>query len=195
MSSAKVFSEEEVANMIVSASQRWELDAELLYTLASVESDFNPLAIAVETTEKKAKILKELDSPEIRVRLGKTFHSGLTVVSIRPKDYETARFIIRILEENEFIFDVGLFQINTCNFTLEEVDEMFSPRQNIEKACIHLKSCTKQFSDKIHQIECYNRGGGNLRKMLKTKKRYYPYYKRFKKHQIRKNTFKRTLNK
>ena len=179
----KVFSENEIANEILRVSKKYNLDASMLYTIAMIESKFEPLAIAVETSNRSAKILSTLRSKGIRVVSGKakTYHSKKAIVSIYPDDLETAKTIIVLLEKFGFTFDVGLMQINTCNFTLKEVEAMFYPKNNLEKSAKHLSGCVRRYQNTVHQIECYNRGAGNLNKMLKKKIYYYPYYKEYKK--------------
>lgn len=176
------FNEQDIAYTILEKAKKYNLDYRMLYTIASIESNFEPMAIAVETSEAKAKVLKNLASKNIKILTGKTYHSKIWLVSIYPDSYETAVFIIRELERLGFGFDVGLMQVNTVNFTFKEVERMLSPEKNIEKACKHLSGCMKQFKKTVHQVECYNRGAGNLRSMLRTGKEYYPYWQRYKAH-------------
>ena len=176
------FGEADIAKEIVLKAKEYNIDYRMLYTIVSVESDFEPLAIAVETSYHKAMVLKNLESKNIRIRTGITYHSRISLVSLYPDSYDTAVFIIAKLEELGFIFDVGLMQVNTVNFTLDEVKEMLSPRENLDKACKHLSACIGQFKSVTHQVECYNRGAKNLRRMLKKGKHYYPYWERYKEH-------------
>jgi len=182
-------SDDSVSEALLSNCNDGIVDCRMLYTLMSIESDFEPFAIAIETTAERASVLKNLRSKDIRVIYGgKTYHSGLSVVSVYPNDIDTAIFIIHTLEKLGFGFDVGLMQINTVNFSLSEVKKMFYPYANIAKAKKHLKKCLREFSYLPHQVECYNRGAGNLRKSLKSARRkgkvyaYYPYWERYKKH-------------
>jgi hypothetical protein len=183
---SKPFSEETVGIIIAETAKKNNIDPKVLYTIASIESDFKPLAIAVETTAQSAGILESLRSKDIKVvydaEKSKTFHSKISVISLYPKNIETAKFIIKILKKYNFCFDVGLMQINTFNFTEKEVEEMFYPKKNIEKAAEIYGHCERRFRTLKHRVECYNRGKGNLSKDLKRKKFYYPYWKRFKKH-------------
>ncbi len=176
------FGEVDIAQVILQKAQKYNLDYRMLYTIASIESDFEPMAIAVETSFEKAQVLRQLASESIKIRTGTTYHSKIALVSIYPDSYETAVFIITRLEALGFTFDVGLMQINTVNFDRYEVEEMLSPEQNLEKACKHLSGCVSRFKNKAHQVECYNRGGGNLSKMLRKGKAYYPYWDRYKQH-------------
>lgn len=176
------FGERDIANAIINKANKYGIDYRMLYTIASIESNFEPMAIAVETSQAKAEVLKQLSSKNIKILIGKTYHSKIWLVSIYPDSYDTAVFIIHKLEELGFGFDVGLMQINTVNFSLHEVEKMFSPENNLEKACKHLSGCLRQFKKPVHQVECYNRGSGNLRKMLRKGKHYYPYWERYQRH-------------
>jgi len=176
------FAEREVGLMMLMKSTKYGLNPKMVYAIASVESDFEPLAIAVETSKPKADVLRKLASKNIRVRIGKTYHSKINLVSLYPDSYKTAVFIINNLERLGFTFDVGLMQVNTCNFNQKEVRLMLDPEANLEKASKHLKGCVDRYSSTKLQVECYNRGAGNLNRMLKKGGRYFPYWKRYKKH-------------
>ena len=181
-SSTIPFSESDVGHAILYYSNKFNIDPKILFVLSSIESDFKPLAISIETTPNKAVILKQLASKNIRVKSGKTFHSKLALVTLYPKNYDTAVFIIKHLKELGFTFDVGLMQINTCNFSLHEAEEMLEPNKNILKASAHFNTCQHEFSKNLkYQVECYNRGAGNLKRMLRKGGRYFPYWSRFQK--------------
>lgn len=185
---AKTFSEERVADAIMEQSEKYHIDPSILFTIGSVESDFEPLAIAVETTQESARVLSALRSDSIRVVFGdrKTYHSRRSIISLYPKDLETANYVIALLEKYGFCFDVGLMQINTVNFTLDEVRQMFLPENNVAKAASVYNVCRKHFKTLKNRVECYNRGAGNLKSALAKKNHsYYPYWKRFKRHYTR----------
>jgi len=180
----KVYSEEYVANIFKQTALKYNIPFEVLYTIASIESDFQPIVITVETTRESAEVLEKLRSPNIRVIFGNntTFHSKKSVISLYPKDIDIAKFLIVLLKKKKFVFDVGLMQINAVNFTVEEAEEMLDPVKNIDKAGKIYRYCVNLFKNRIHSVECYNRGAGNLRNDLKKGKRYYPYWDRFKRH-------------
>ncbi|HHO42671.1 MAG TPA: hypothetical protein ENN12_04865 [Epsilonproteobacteria bacterium] len=187
VASAKTFSEKEVGEAMIKVAKNYNIKPEILYTIASIESNFEPLAIAVETSRESAEILSKLRSLNIRVVFGdrKTYHSKKSLISIYPNDYEDAILIIGLLEKYKFSFDVGLMQINTWNFTLDEVEEMFVPEKNLEKAAIVYNDCRHHFKTTPNRVECYNRGVKNLKRALQGKnKNYKPYWERFKKHYI-----------
>jgi hypothetical protein len=183
--SAKIFTEEEVANSIIKASEKYNINPKILYTLASIESNFHPMVITVETTEESARVLSTLRRAGVRVVFSpkaKTFHSGLSIIDIYPDSTEIASYIIKLLKKHKFCFDVGLMQINTVNFSVKEAEKMYYPEKNIDRAARVFAGCQKRFNSIIHQVECYNRGAGNLKSALRKNKRYYPYWRRFRRH-------------
>lgn len=173
--------EEEVANAVLRNAQLYNIDPKVFYTLIDIESAFYPNAICVETNKESAQILKNLESDSIRIRTGKTYHSKIWTVSIYPKSKADAITMSKQLRSMGFVYDTGLMQINSCNFKLEEAGKMFDVTYNIDKGAKIFHTCTKLFSNFKHQVECYNRGAGNLRKSLKKGKHYYPYYDQYRK--------------
>jgi len=171
--------EKQLSQAILENARKYNLDPKILYTLVRIESNFEPYAIAVETSRESANMLKGLRSDHIRVQVGKTYHSNLYLVSLFPDNKEDAKQIVILLKKLHFIFDVGLMQINTVNFNHKETAKMFDMNYNVKKGAKIFYSCTKLFKSFKHQVECYNRGAGNLRKSLRKGKSYAPYYNRF----------------
>lgn len=181
---SQVFTEEEVVKGMIAAARHHNIPLESLVTIASTESDFRPLILTIETKPKTAKLLKRLAGAGLRIITGgQTSHSKLAIVNILPKSIEEAIFVARALKANGYTFDLGLMQINSCNFSLNEIDKLFYPSYNVAKSAKILKSCVISFKRRRDQIECYNRGAGNLKRYLKKKKRRkkFPYWKRFNK--------------
>ena len=180
---ANVVTEEEISEAILYVSKKYSIDVSTIYTLASIESNFSPYVITIETTPKIARLLEALRELGLKIITGGiTFHSKQAIVNIYPKDIAIAQYIAEILKQNDYAFDLGLMQIHSTNFTLEETAALFYPKNNLEKSMNILATCKKRFKEKKNQIECYNRGGGNLNKALKNNHSQYPYYKRFMKH-------------
>jgi len=180
---ANVVTEEEISEAIIYIAQKYHIDSSTIYTLASIESNFEPYVITIETTPQIAQLLETLRELGLKIVTGgTTFHSKQAIVNIYPQDIAMAQYIAEILKQNEYDFDLGLMQIHSNNFTLEETARLFYPKNNIEKSMKILSTCMKKFSVKKNQIECYNRGAGNLRKALDKHKLAYPYYKRYIKH-------------
>jgi len=180
---ANTVTEEEVSEAIILVAQKYKVDPSTIYTIASIESNFEPYVITIETTPKIAQLLEALRELGLKIITGgTTFHSKQAIVNIYPKDIAMAQYIAEILKQNEYDFDLGLMQIHSTNFTLQETAALFYPKNNLEKSMIILKTCMKRFKAKKNQIECYNRGGGNLNKALLNKNLRYPYYMRFVEH-------------
>jgi len=189
---AKVVTEEEISEAILHVAKKYHIAPSTIYTLASIESNFEPYVITIETTPTIAKFLEALRDLGLKIVTGGvTFHSKQAIVNIYPKDIAMAQYIAEILKQNAYDFDLGLMQIHSNNFTLEETAVLFYPKNNLEKSMKILSTCMKRFSENKNQIECYNRGGGNLNKALLKKDMKYPYYLRYKDHY--KKYFNRTL--
>ena len=180
---ANIVTEEEISESIILVADKYKVDPSTIYTIASIESNFEPYVITIETTPKIARLLEALRELGLKIITGgTTFHSKQAIVNIYPKDIAMAQYIAEILKQNDYAFDLGLMQIHSTNFTLEETAALFYPKNNLEKSMKIFRTCKKRFKAKKNQIECYNRGGGNLNKALKNKNLKYPYYKRFVEH-------------
>ena len=180
---AKMVTEEEVSESILFVAKKYKIDPSTVYTIASIESNFKPYVITIETTPQIARLLEALRDLGLKIVTGgTTFHSKQAIVNIYPKDIAVAQYIAEILKQNEYAFDLGLMQIHSTNFTLQETAALFYPKNNLEKSMQILTTCRKLFNTQKNQIECYNRGAGNLQKALKNNISRYPYYIRFVKH-------------
>ena len=180
---ANVVTEEEISEAILYVANKYDIDPSIIYTLASIESNFSPYVITIETTPKIAQLLESLRDLGLKIITGgTTFHSKQAMVNIYTEDLAMAQYIAEILKEQEYTFDLGLMQIHSTNFTLEETAALFYPKNNLDKSMQILAVCRKLFSTQKNQIECYNRGAGNLKKALAKNKLLYPYYKRYEKH-------------
>ena len=189
----KEFTNVEIAESIKYVSNKYNIPIKTYFTIMGVESNFKPLVIAIETNSKTATILEKLRETGLKIVLvGKTFHSKNRIVDIYPPDLDTAIFIAKSLKQLGFTFDIGLMQINSVNFSLNDIDKLFYPKENLEKASKILKTCSKIYKTLKLQLECYNRGSKNLSKALNAGLDYAPYYKRYKKYY--KEYFKESLN-
>jgi len=180
---AKVVTEEEISESILWVAKKYKIAPAIIYTIVSIESNFEPYVITIETTQKIAQLLEGLRALGLRIVTGgTTFHSKQAIVNIYPNDITMAQYIAEILKEHGYNFDLGLMQIHSSNFTADEVSTLFYPKNNLDKSIKILKTCMKIFKSKKNYIECYNRGGSNLKKALDKGSLKYPYYTRFKKH-------------
>jgi hypothetical protein len=179
----------EIADSIHYIKEKYSISEKTLFSLISIESDFKPLVITIETNPRVAKILAALRDIGVKIKTGgTTFHSKQAIVDIYPANIEMAVFIAKNLKRLGYIFDVGLAQINSTNLTIKEIDKIFYPKVNLEKAAQILKSCARQYNSLKLQLECYNRGAGNIKRALRNGDNYYPYWARYKQHY--KNYFK-----
>lgn len=160
------FSEASIAKALKENSQQAGIDGRILYTIAKIETNFNPLTIAFVSKEhykpfKNTKTLKQ-----------KYKDRFLYSISSNDKDVliEHARDLIVLKKES---VDVGLMQINSINFSLDELDNMFDLNYNIAKSLKVLDICCVKYSNVKEIIECYNKGF--------RQHKYNDYYTKFKK--------------
>ena len=167
------FSNDYIANAIKEVSQKEEIDSRIIYTILEIESDFEPFVISMTTSMENAKKFKNINNPDIKIFANEyKYNKEKWIVSFYPKNLALAKALARAFKTQKFSFDVGIAQINTSNFKIEEIDYIFDPRYNISKSSKILKECLHIKKDIKNTIECYNYG---------TKKRpSYPYYNKFK---------------
>jgi len=106
---AKVVTEEEISEAILHEAKKYHIAPSTIYTLASIESNFEPYVLTIETTPEIAQFLKALR--EIGLKLvtgGSTFHSRQAIVNIYPQDIAMAQYIAEVLKQNGYDFDLGL---------------------------------------------------------------------------------------
>jgi type IV secretion system protein VirB1 len=162
-----------IANALKEISKKEDIDSRILYTIAQIESNFEPLVISMSIEKKYALKFKQIKNPNIKIKMKEyKYNNEKWIVNFYPKNLAFAKELARAFKKQNFSFDVGITQINTKNFKIEEIDYIFDPRYNILKSSKVLKECLKIKKDIKNTIECYNYG---------TKKRdSYPYYNRFK---------------
>lgn len=152
---------------------------DILYTIVKIESNFKPLQISFLTTEKNARYFKKQANENIKVIISSySLNRSKWVVNIQPNTLKRAKEITKILVEGGFSVDVGLGQLNSINYKLEEIDYIFDPIYNLRKCAEILRGCYNAKNGNLQKaIECYNYGtrerGSN------------PYYKRFYEHYVR----------
>ncbi|SQC36443.1 invasion protein IagB [Helicobacter fennelliae] len=157
----------DIANALKKASLQSGIDKKMLYTLAKIESEFNPHIIAF-VSKKKFNITKE-SKREIHIK--NIPYKDKYIVQIRT-DKETLKHLASQLIRQGFSVDMGLMQINSSNVSQKELEHIFDLDFNLAKSTYILKSCIKQKTYLRESIEYYNKG---LRKVTN-----YDYYKKFK---------------
>ncbi|TEY00719.1 transglycosylase SLT domain-containing protein [Campylobacter sp. US33a] len=147
------YSKEEIAYMLKKQALYSQIDARVLYTVAKIESGFNPFIISfVSTTNKNFnydKVVKTTIKP---------YQNNKFIVNIESKDVEKLVNITKDLIEDGYKVDVGLMQINSQNFSKSEIKKMFELKTNILKATEILKLCGIKYQNIKNTIECYNKG-------------------------------------
>lgn len=157
------FSKNNIAISLKEIGKINRIDSRLLYSIAKVESNFEPLIIAFVSNKKDFKF----KNAKTTVLPYKKKH----LIQIRANE-ETLKAIAMELINKGYKIDVGLMQINSINFTKEELPFIFKPKYNIHKSAQVLKNCNEKFEDLRGTLECYNKGF--------TKKFSYDYYSKVK---------------
>ncbi|ARE81418.1 transglycosylase SLT domain-containing protein [Campylobacter helveticus] len=166
---ANATKEQIIANALKEEALNANIDKRLLYTLAKIESNFEPLIIAF-TSKNKINIMgNNIDLRHLK-------YKDKFLIQIR-SDAKTLEKIALYLLDKGFNIDIGLMQINSINFTKEEIPYLFNPSYNIKKAIKVLKTCKSKFNSLKQSIECYNKGN-----RLGVR---YDYYANFTRHFIR----------
>jgi len=170
------YTNREIAQAISDVATQEGIGVKVLYTIIKIESNFEPFAISFLTNEENAKYFKSLESANAKVTISNySLNRAKWVVAIKPANEQYARGILRLLVENGFSVDAGLGQINSVNYTLDEIDYIFEPHYNLRKSAKVLRRCfDAKFKDMQKTIECYNYGMRN--------RNSNPYYKRFYEH-------------
>lgn len=173
LSNLNAYTNEEIIKAIAEVSYNHRVEPEILYTIVKIESNFNPFVISLLTTQKEANLFKSYESKLASISIGKySLNNKKWIVNIFPKSEYMAKFFIKNLLNLNYSIDVGLGQINSANFSLNEIDKILSPTYNLSKAAAVLRSCFNYKKQDIKKtIECYNYG--------MRKQNSYPYFKKF----------------
>ena len=165
---AMAFSEEVIANSLKKQAILGQIDSKILYTLAKIESNFNPLIISFTHSHTN------FDFKNLKKKVSRYKNKYLLSFTGAEKDLQEA---LKILIRQGIRVDAGLMQINSVNFNENEIAFIFKPAFNIEKSTFVLKQCIASKSKIKDSIECYNKG---MRKVTN-----FDYYERFKKHYLK----------
>lgn len=170
------YSNTQIANAIAKVAKTEGIGTKILYTIIKIESDFEPFAISFLTNEANAKYFKTLENENIRIKISNySLNREKWVVAIKPSNEAYAIEITKLLVKDGFSVDAGLGQINSVNYSLDEIDKIFNPTYNLTKCAKVLRKCyNHKNKDLKNTIECYNYGMRN--------RHSNPYYKRFYEH-------------
>lgn len=162
------YSDYEIAKELKRVSYKNNIDKRVLYTLAKIESNFNPLIISFTHSHTN------FDFKNLKKKISRYKNKYLISFTGKEKDLQEA---LRILLKQGISVDVGLMQINSVNFKEKEIATIFKPSVNIEKSAFVLKQCIASKIKTKDSIECYNKG---IKKVSN-----FDYYEKFKKHYLR----------
>lgn len=159
------YSELDIANTIKKYAKEYDIDQRILYTIAKIESGFNPKAIAfVSETKNPLKFNK------VKIKVAK--YKNKYLISLYPHSKQKSIELAKQIIGAGYKIDIGLFQINSVNFKYNEIEKMFNIEYNTKKAIEVLNFCSSKKQTFKNTIECYNKG-------LKSNTNF-DYYLRFK---------------
>lgn len=161
------YSDQIIADELRFASLRSNIDKRVLYIIAKIESGFNPLIISFTS-------FKDHNYPFLKKNI-KVYKNKYLISFIG--DEVNLKFALRDLISKGYRVDAGLMQINSINFSTDEIDNIFDIKYNIDKSLIVLKKCINSVQNTKKAIECYNKG--NKRSIVN-----FDYYKKFKNNYI-----------
>lgn len=150
---ANAYSNEDIAQNIKRQALVSNIDQKILYTIAKIESGFNPFIIAFTSNDKNFDALYNVNLKIANYgRYGKKY-----LISATGKKSDLIR-TVQILMGKGYFVDVGLMQVNSQNFSEDEVYRMFDLDYNLWKAVEILKNCKQKLQIVSKTIECYNKG-------------------------------------
>ena len=139
---------QEIANSLKIVSHQSNLDIRVLYTIASIESNFNPYLISFITND--INLLKKLDSGFKGTRYKFKFdkYDQQYIANISSENEEEMMKIASFLWDMDFInMDFGIMQISKQNLTQNETKYIFNPLYNMNKSSNILSTCNEKYKD------------------------------------------------
>ncbi|CAD7289530.1 hypothetical protein LMG7974_01607 [Campylobacter majalis] len=158
------YSAQDIADGLKQASVISNIDKRVLYTIAKIESDFTPLIISFTSKNK--------DHSYENLKKSVSKYKDKYLISFRG-DESSLKLALKDLINKGYKVDAGLMQINSVNFKIDEIEQIFDIKYNIDKSIAVLNMCILLNSNTKQAIECYNKG---------KRSRYtsYDYYEKFK---------------
>lgn len=139
----------EIANALKLASIQNDIDKRVLYTLAKIESNFNPLIISF-TAKHTNFHFKNLQKSVKK-------YKDRYLINFKGSEKELQKALKILLQDKTLKIDVGLMQINNVNFNKSEIPYIFNPSYNTQKATLVLKECIAKKALMKDSIECYTK--------------------------------------
>lgn len=146
------------------------IDQRIIYTLAKIESGFDNNIITF-VSEKKWDIRGGNN-----IKINNLKYKNKFLVQVKGEVNSLKKIALFFIKKG-YKVDIGLMQVNSQNFNLNELNLIFDLNYNITKAINILKSCRAKFGNIKDSIECYNKGTKIGKK--------YDYYNRFLNHFIK----------
>lgn len=157
------YTQEEIASALKRQALNANIDEKILYTIAKIESGFRPHIISFVSDTKEIKVGG--------ANMSVSPYGEKWIIVLNGKMQNLTK-IAKMLIKDGFLIDVGIMQINSQNFKIDEIEKMFELDYNIEKATSILKLCENKYGNTHRIIECYNKGY--------RKKATFDYFNRFK---------------
>ena len=155
---ASCFAKQPISEIIADISKQSSVDKRVYYSIIKIESDWENNIVAFNASKKFYNELKPL----------KKIIGDMTLKFLKPNriviiaDRESMVSIAQSLYKRKVNFDLGLAQINSVNFTYDEIPTMFEPKYNLIKANNVLAQCAERYRiSPKSTIECYNKGFRN----------------------------------
>jgi type IV secretion system protein VirB1 len=144
----------EIADAIKETANKSGLDARVYYTIAKIESGFEPWCIGLIGNAQLIKAIKDLKVFDVKT--SKTGDNYL--VSVISSSKEDIIALAKVLYPLNINFDVGLMQISKQHIEENEIEKIFEPNYNLAKGSNILYGCANKFKEIKASIECYNKG-------------------------------------
>ena len=143
------FSKHTIAESLKQVAREEQIDVKLLYSIAKIESNFEPLIVAFTSGSRNYQFKK--------AKVSVNCYKDTYVIQVRADEY-TLKDIVRKLINAGINVDVRTMHINFINFSDNELNHIFKPKYNIQKSTQVLKNCNAKFFTLKETIECYNKG-------------------------------------
>lgn len=145
------------------------IDKQVYLSIIQIESNGKQNIIAFNGSKDFYKQLQGLKNIDNSLEIKQFYPNRIVIYSNTNK--ETIVAIARELYLLGKNFDLGVAQINSSNFSYEEIPLMLDLKYNIIKANNILADCQSKFKTIKPSIECYNKGYANHKG--------YDYFKKF----------------
>ncbi|RDU61851.1 transglycosylase SLT domain-containing protein [Helicobacter sp. MIT 14-3879] len=159
----------EVDSIIGEISKISGVDKKVYLSIIKIESNGKQNIIALNGSKDFYKQLQGLKYIDNSLEVKHFYPNRIVIYSNTNKNIIAAiAKELYLLNKN---FDLGIAQINSSNFSYEEIPLMLDLKYNIIKANNILANCQAKYQSIKPSIECYNKGYANHKG--------YAYFKKF----------------